>query len=81
MQIVDRETFIREIQEPDGFMVLIEDFTNGCYELHVYRFKGMDIYQSPVVYDMTPLEAARFVGDVLVTAMRRPSDQIRMYQW
>jgi hypothetical protein len=81
METVNQEEFVRKIQDPEGFMVLIEDFTNGRYELHVYRPYNINVYQSLPIYEMSPSEAASFVRDVSVATTYRPPDQIKLYQW
>lgn len=57
---VDEETFLYKINQPEGFCILISDYTAGRYELHVYRPRDMKIYVSPKIHYMSEKEAVPF---------------------
>jgi len=71
---------VRKIREPEGFCILIEDFTRSRYELHVYRLFDMAIYVSPKIRDMSEEDGLAFVIQVNQFAMLPPS-WLKKVQW
>lgn len=79
-QAVDAETFLYKINKPEGFCILIDDYTAGRFELHVYRPRDMVIYVSPDVYGMGSEAASSFTQAVELAAAV-PLSHLKRYQW
>lgn len=79
-KILSNEEFISKIQKPEGFIVLIENFSNGVYELHVYRARDMVIYISRNVIAMGPNEGREFTEKIEEASDLGPA-AVKRFQW
>jgi hypothetical protein len=74
------EEFIAKLRQPEGFVVLIDDHSNGFYILHVYRLQDLVVYMSPKVWNMQLAEQYDFTAKVEEAALH-PRGSIKRLQW
>lgn len=72
--------FLDKLAKPEGFIVLIEDYTVGRYEMHVYRSRDMVICYSPNVYKM-PQELQISFSEAVESAALHPPGDVKRFQW
>lgn len=71
------DEFVRQINEPEGFLVLISDIANLRYELHVYRENDVVVYISPLEKMDEMTEFIKKLEDVV----KRGATYVKHFAW